>query len=116
MISGIGSSASVGPWCVVLVLYGVGLPFDMSMSAFLTAYRIAFGWDACMSPFGNFLSSVREVAQVPELLDVVRRLEDVCDFFLQCLRRAYDCEVIHAYREDDDVVLHASVEEAHVCL
>ena len=64
VILSISLSASFGPWSVALVLYGVGLPFDMSISAFLTTYCMAFDWDACMSPFGNFLSSIRGVAQV----------------------------------------------------
>ena len=116
MIVCIGLSASFGPFSVVLVFYGAVLPFTMSMYIFLTTYCMALGWDACASPLVSFDHLSAELRRFSELLDVVSRLEYVCKVFLQYIGRAYDCEFIHAHCKDDDMVMHLSVEEAHVYL
>ena len=39
----------------MLLLYGLGLLFHMSVSAFLTTYCMASGFDAWIAPSGTFL-------------------------------------------------------------
>ena len=47
---GIGSSSGTGPCNLVLSLYGVGLPLHALISALLTTYCMAVGFDACIDP------------------------------------------------------------------